>query len=191
MSFIRTVKVKGHEYLAEVESYRDGDKVRQRYIRYIGPKGSSRGLVTTSGKPVTGGSKLSPARGKRLDFDSSDSIMLNRRYPTLGIGVGIREIKVGAAAPTPKRKPRIKAQKAKPRKLVTTPKAEGRELYQEDSTGGYLRNVDTGEIREVYTPPKKAQRAKPEFDARVLIRQADAEQAKAFDKLVTTQKEPL
>lgn len=36
MSFIRRIKKKSGTYLAEVESYRDGGRVRQRVIRYIG-----------------------------------------------------------------------------------------------------------------------------------------------------------
>jgi hypothetical protein len=36
MSFVRKIKKKSGVYLAEVESYRDGGKVRQRVIRYIG-----------------------------------------------------------------------------------------------------------------------------------------------------------
>ena len=37
MSFIRRYRKGNRFYLAEVESYRDGDKVRQRFIRQIGP----------------------------------------------------------------------------------------------------------------------------------------------------------
>lgn len=37
MSFIRTKKIHGRKYLYEVENYREGDKVRQRVLRYIGP----------------------------------------------------------------------------------------------------------------------------------------------------------
>lgn len=37
MSFVRRVKVHGNIYLALVESYRENGRVRQRYLRYIGP----------------------------------------------------------------------------------------------------------------------------------------------------------
>lgn len=36
MAFVRKIKRKGSVYLAEVESYREGGKVKQRVIRYIG-----------------------------------------------------------------------------------------------------------------------------------------------------------
>lgn len=36
MSFIRTVKVKGHAYSCEVENYRENGKVRQRILQYFG-----------------------------------------------------------------------------------------------------------------------------------------------------------
>jgi hypothetical protein len=36
MSFIRKIKRNGRVYLAEVENYRDGAKVKQRHIRYLG-----------------------------------------------------------------------------------------------------------------------------------------------------------
>jgi len=36
MAFIRKIKKKSGTYLAEVESYREGGKVKQRFIRYIG-----------------------------------------------------------------------------------------------------------------------------------------------------------
>jgi hypothetical protein len=36
MAFIRRIKKNKSIYLAEVENYRDGGKVRQRVIRYIG-----------------------------------------------------------------------------------------------------------------------------------------------------------
>jgi len=36
MAFIRKLKTKSGTYLAEVESVREGGKVRQRVIRYIG-----------------------------------------------------------------------------------------------------------------------------------------------------------
>jgi len=36
MTFIRTKKVKGHTYYYLVESYREGGKVKQRVIRYLG-----------------------------------------------------------------------------------------------------------------------------------------------------------
>lgn len=44
MSFVRRIKMKSGTYLAEVESYRKGGKVRQRVIRYIGKE--------VDGKPV-------------------------------------------------------------------------------------------------------------------------------------------
>jgi hypothetical protein len=36
MSFIRKIKKKDAVYLAEVENYREGKKVKQKVIRYIG-----------------------------------------------------------------------------------------------------------------------------------------------------------
>lgn len=36
MSFIRKIKVKGKTYLSEVENIREGNKVKQKFIRYIG-----------------------------------------------------------------------------------------------------------------------------------------------------------
>ncbi len=36
MSFIRTKKIKGHEYKYEVENYRINGKVRQIIIKYLG-----------------------------------------------------------------------------------------------------------------------------------------------------------
>lgn len=47
MSFIRKIKKKSGIYLAEVESYRDGTRVRQRLIRYLGKEGSLQPGVTT------------------------------------------------------------------------------------------------------------------------------------------------
>lgn len=38
MSFLRTKKQGDREYLYEVENRREGDKVRQRVLRYLGPK---------------------------------------------------------------------------------------------------------------------------------------------------------
>jgi phage gp37-like protein len=35
MAFIRKIKTKSGTYLAEVESYRDNGKVRQRVLRYV------------------------------------------------------------------------------------------------------------------------------------------------------------
>ena len=124
MSFIRTVKVKGYEYLAEVENYRDGGKVRQRYIRYIGPKGSGRELVTTATKPITRGSKPLGTSIESLDFDSSASVMLSKRYPTPTPGLGTKEVRVVDADTAPVGKPKIKARKAKAKELVTTGKAK-------------------------------------------------------------------
>jgi len=37
MAFIRVKMVKGNPYSYLVESYREGGKVRQRYLKYIGP----------------------------------------------------------------------------------------------------------------------------------------------------------
>lgn len=42
MSFIRKIKKKSGVYLAEVESYREGGKVRQRVIKYIGKEVDSK-----------------------------------------------------------------------------------------------------------------------------------------------------
>jgi len=36
MSFIRRIKRKNSVYFAEVENYREGNKVKQRVIRYVG-----------------------------------------------------------------------------------------------------------------------------------------------------------
>ena len=36
MTFIRKIKTKNGTYLAEVESYRDKGKVKQRFLRYVG-----------------------------------------------------------------------------------------------------------------------------------------------------------
>jgi hypothetical protein len=36
MSFIRKIKRNGRVYLAEVENYRDGGKVKQRHLKYLG-----------------------------------------------------------------------------------------------------------------------------------------------------------
>jgi hypothetical protein len=36
MSFVRKIKKKNAVYLAEIENYREGKKVKQRLIRYIG-----------------------------------------------------------------------------------------------------------------------------------------------------------
>ena len=36
MSFIRKIKVKGRIYLAEVQNIREGNKIRQKFIRYVG-----------------------------------------------------------------------------------------------------------------------------------------------------------
>ena len=36
MSFIREKTIKGHKYYYEVESVREGDKVRQKVIKYLG-----------------------------------------------------------------------------------------------------------------------------------------------------------
>lgn len=38
MSFVRTKKQGNKEYLYEVENKREGDKVRQKVLRYLGPK---------------------------------------------------------------------------------------------------------------------------------------------------------
>jgi hypothetical protein len=42
MSFIRKIKTKSGVYLSEVENYREGGKVRQRHIRYIGKEVESK-----------------------------------------------------------------------------------------------------------------------------------------------------
>jgi len=41
--FVRVKKIKGREYLYEVENYRDPrtGKVKQRVIRYLGPNGKA------------------------------------------------------------------------------------------------------------------------------------------------------
>ena len=36
MSFVRKIKIRGKIYLAEVQSIREGNKIRQKFIRYIG-----------------------------------------------------------------------------------------------------------------------------------------------------------
>ena len=54
MSFIRTKEIppgSGNYYEYEVESYRDGDSVRQRVIRYIGRAGGKRVSANRSQKP--------------------------------------------------------------------------------------------------------------------------------------------
>ncbi len=38
MSFVRTKIQKGREYFYEVENTREGDMVRQKVLRYLGPK---------------------------------------------------------------------------------------------------------------------------------------------------------
>ena len=38
MAFVRTKIIKGHAYEYLVETYRDGAKVKQRVIKYIGRK---------------------------------------------------------------------------------------------------------------------------------------------------------
>jgi len=55
MAFIRQFKRKGKVYYALVETYREGGKVKQRYLKYYGtksPKGRHRGL---KGKRRTSG----------------------------------------------------------------------------------------------------------------------------------------
>lgn len=39
MSFIREKEINGKDYLYLVESVREGDKVKQKVIKYLGPKG--------------------------------------------------------------------------------------------------------------------------------------------------------
>lgn len=38
MSFLRKKTINGHEYWYEVENYREGAKVKQRVLKYIGKK---------------------------------------------------------------------------------------------------------------------------------------------------------
>ena len=38
MAFVRTKTIKGHDYEYLVETYREGDKVKQRVIKYLGRK---------------------------------------------------------------------------------------------------------------------------------------------------------
>ena len=47
MSFIRKIKLRGKTYLAEVQSIREGKKIRQKFIRYIGRE--------VNGKRIYGG----------------------------------------------------------------------------------------------------------------------------------------
>lgn len=39
MSFVREKEINGKKYLYLVKSIRNGDKVRQKVLRYLGPKG--------------------------------------------------------------------------------------------------------------------------------------------------------
>lgn len=48
MVFVRKLKRNGHTYLVEVESYRKGGKVKQRYLRYIGKEVDDKRVLTGS-----------------------------------------------------------------------------------------------------------------------------------------------
>lgn len=48
MSFIRTKKIKGHEYKYEVENFRMDGKVRQRILRYMGRADAEKPIIPGS-----------------------------------------------------------------------------------------------------------------------------------------------
>lgn len=66
MSFIKKIKKKSGVYLAEVESYRDGKRVRTRFIRYIGKEGSLRAGVTTTSPAATTSEDVGNKQGSSL-----------------------------------------------------------------------------------------------------------------------------
>ncbi|MCK4786919.1 MAG: hypothetical protein KAV87_24390 [Desulfobacteraceae bacterium] len=50
MAFVRVKKKDGHTYYYLVESYREGSKVKQRHLKYLGtrpPMGRQKGLKGT------------------------------------------------------------------------------------------------------------------------------------------------
>ena len=73
MAFVRKIKTKSGVYLAEVESYREGGKVRQRVIRWIGRSDTAavapRGTSGSSDKPLAtkGPSKAALRRAERIE----------------------------------------------------------------------------------------------------------------------------
>jgi len=46
MSFFRKKLINGHEYWYEVENFREGNKVRQKVLKYIGKKKPKKGLIS-------------------------------------------------------------------------------------------------------------------------------------------------
>jgi len=52
MSFIRKVKVGDKTYLAEVKSVREGDKVRQQFIRYVGREINGKRILSGSAEEI-------------------------------------------------------------------------------------------------------------------------------------------
>ena len=52
MTFIRKVKVGNKTYLAEVKSIREGDKVRQQFIRYVGREINGKRIFSGSAEEI-------------------------------------------------------------------------------------------------------------------------------------------
>lgn len=50
MSFIRTKKIKGHEYQYEVESSRVNGKVKQKVLKYLGRVDADKPIITPAAK---------------------------------------------------------------------------------------------------------------------------------------------
>ena len=81
MSYLRIKWIKGHPYLYEQASYREGDKVRTKHIRYVGKYGYA-GSGRSSGGPsgFTPPPGLSPERKAYVDKEIN-RLKLRDKFP--------------------------------------------------------------------------------------------------------------
>lgn len=73
MTYVRSKNIKGHTYYYEVRSVREGDKVRQEYVRYLGKTapGANKSELGTTRKIEDYGPKDEPRQKSRKDKASS------------------------------------------------------------------------------------------------------------------------
>src|SRR5690348_9137265 len=86
MSFIRKIKKKSGVYLAEVESYREDGKVKQRVIRYVGKEENLKAVNRVDPESVE-----VVAVKRYLDYNVLHQIALRLGLPGL-LGEGAQRI---------------------------------------------------------------------------------------------------
>jgi hypothetical protein len=91
MSFIRKKTIKGNDYFYEVESIRDGDKVRQKVIKYLGTtKPTIEPKTKIKEKPMEKKKELGTT--KRKEIEKKKELSDISKYPKMALEYGDLDI---------------------------------------------------------------------------------------------------